>query len=191
MRAPIFYDSNNTAYYIDAASNSVLNTLTLGGRATTNAVFYSGFTLDANTMLTNSTGFTYSVNAPFTGPIVRLGHGAYDLFFNAPYSGGGTSLAFRTQNGDTATNNPWRYPVVYDVNQGGNIYGSAYYDFGNTAYYVDPTGATSLRTVGDWRSDTSGQASLAEKSNTTRTLGISKGLTNGFSAVQMQRTHSK
>jgi hypothetical protein len=31
FRAPIFYDSNNTAYYIDAAGTSVLNALTVGG----------------------------------------------------------------------------------------------------------------------------------------------------------------
>jgi len=146
-RAPIYYDSANTAYYIDAASNSVLNTLTLGGRATTNAVFYSGFTLDANTMLTNSTGFTYALNAPFTGPIVRLGHGAYDLFFNAPYSESGYALAFRTQNGDTATNNPWRYSVVYDVNRAANIYGSAFYDSNNTAFFFDGASTTNINTL--------------------------------------------
>jgi hypothetical protein len=31
FRAPIFYDSNNTAYYTDPASTSVLNGLTVGG----------------------------------------------------------------------------------------------------------------------------------------------------------------
>jgi hypothetical protein len=31
FRAPIFYDSNNTAYYCDPASTSVLNALTIGG----------------------------------------------------------------------------------------------------------------------------------------------------------------
>ena len=31
VRAPIFYDSNNTAYYTDPASTSVLNALTVGG----------------------------------------------------------------------------------------------------------------------------------------------------------------
>lgn len=41
MRAPIFYDSNNTAYYVDAASNSVLNTLTVqGGTNNFNGITY-------------------------------------------------------------------------------------------------------------------------------------------------------
>jgi hypothetical protein len=148
MRAPIFYDSDNTGYYIDAASTSVLNALTLGGRSTNLAVFYEGFTLDANTMSTNATGFTYAVNAPYTGPIARFsaGSGTYDMWFNAPYSANGYGLAFRTRNGDTATLNPWRYPAVYDVNVngGGALYATIYYDQGNTAYYADPASNSNL-----------------------------------------------
>ena len=34
-RAPIFYDSNNTAYYVDPASTTVLNALTVGGQPVT------------------------------------------------------------------------------------------------------------------------------------------------------------
>jgi len=71
-------------------------------------MYYQGFTLDANTMDANSTGFTYSVNAPFTGPIARLSEPGYSLQFNAAYSGGGTGIAFRTRNGDTGSFNTWR-----------------------------------------------------------------------------------
>ena len=123
-----------------------------------NIMFYEGFTLDANTMSTNSTGFTYSVNAPYTGPIARFSTGGgYDLWLNAPYSSGGYGLAFRTRNGDTGTLNSWQYPAVYgiNVNGGGSLYATIYYDHNNTAYYVDPSASTSLRTVGDWRADSS------------------------------------
>ncbi len=72
-------------------------------------MYYQSFTLDANTMDVNATGFTYAVNAPFTGPIVRFSAGgAYDLWLNATYGGGGNSIAYRTRNGDSATLNPWR-----------------------------------------------------------------------------------
>jgi hypothetical protein len=37
-----------------------------------NLMYYQGFALNANDMDTNSTGFTYAVNAPYTGPIARL-----------------------------------------------------------------------------------------------------------------------
>jgi hypothetical protein len=150
MRTPIFYDSNNTAFYTDPASTSVLNALTLGGRSTTNAMFYQGFTLDANTMATNATGFTYSVNAPYTGPIARFStDGGYDLWLNAPYSGGGYGLAFRTRNGDTASFNSWRYPAVYDinVNGGGALYATIYYDQNNTGYYCDPASTSQLNVL--------------------------------------------
>jgi hypothetical protein len=148
--ASIIYDISNSAYYLDPASNSVLNVVSIGGRATTNAMYYQGFTLDANTMDTNATGFTYAVNAPFVGPIARISAGgAYDLWFNAPYSGAGYGLAFRTRNGDTATINPWRYPAVYDVNVngGGALYATIYYDQNNTGYYSDPAATSVLNQI--------------------------------------------
>jgi hypothetical protein len=79
-------------------------------------MYYQGFTLDANTMDVNATGFTYSANAPFTGPIVRFSAGgSYDMWLNATYSGGGNSIAFRTRNGDAGTFNPWR-AILHDGN---------------------------------------------------------------------------
>jgi hypothetical protein len=80
-----------------------------------NIMFYEGFTLNADTMSSNSTGFTYSVGAPYTGPVARFSTGgAYDLWLNAPYGGGGT-IAFRTRNGDTNSLNPWRV-ILCDSN---------------------------------------------------------------------------
>lgn len=118
-RAPIFYDSNNTGYYVDPASTSNLNGLTVGGSgvltygnapraANSYVMFYEGFTLNANDMSTNSTGFTYSNNAPWTGPIARFSTGGgYDLWLNASYGGDGTALSYRTRNGDAGTHNSW------------------------------------------------------------------------------------
>jgi hypothetical protein len=68
--------------------------------------YYQGFTLDANTMDTNASGFTYSVNAPYTGPIMRVGPSTYSLQINAGYGGGG-QIAYRTRNGDTGLFNSW------------------------------------------------------------------------------------
>jgi hypothetical protein len=86
-----------------------------GTTGLTNIMSYQGFTLDANTMNPNATGFTYSVNAPYTGPIVRFSTGgSYDMWLNAPYGGGGT-IAFRTRNGDAGSNNSWRV-ILCDSN---------------------------------------------------------------------------
>lgn len=61
-------------------------------------MYYQGFTLDANTMNPNSTGFTYGVNAPFTGPIARFSTGGgYDLWLNSPYHSGGLGLALEQE----------------------------------------------------------------------------------------------
>jgi hypothetical protein len=108
-----------------------------------NLMYYQGFTLDANTMDTNATGFTYSVNAPYTGPIVRFSTGSgagYDLWLNAPYSGGGNALAFRTRNGDTGSLNSWYYLAAYNS---GALNAVAFYDQDDTGYYCDPN-ATSI-----------------------------------------------
>lgn len=73
-----------------------------------NIMFYEGFTLNADTMSTNSTGFTYSVNAPYVGPIARFSTGgSYDLWLNATYSGNGSLIAYRTRNGDAGSFNSW------------------------------------------------------------------------------------
>jgi hypothetical protein len=69
-------------------------------------MFYEGFTLNANTMASNATGFTYAVNAPYNGPIARFSaSGGYDMWLHATY-GAGNRLSFRTRNGDLATADP-------------------------------------------------------------------------------------
>ena len=75
-------------------------------------MYYQGFTLDANTIDSNATGFTYSVNAPYTGPIIHIGASGYGMQFNANY-GDGTLLAYRVRNGDNGTWNSWRR-LVYN-----------------------------------------------------------------------------
>jgi hypothetical protein len=121
-----------------------------------NIFYYQGFGLDSNTMDSNSSGFTYANNAPYNGPVARFSAGGgYDLWLNADY-GGGTGLAFRTRNGDTGTFNAWRYPALYNVNvnSGGALYASIYYDQNNTAYYLDPASDSNLNTgnlAGRWK----------------------------------------
>jgi|688.fasta_scaffold00633_58 hypothetical protein len=74
-----------------------------------NIMYYQSFTLDANTMDPNSTGFTYAVNAPFYGPVARFSTGGgYDLWIGGAYSGSGNAFYLRTRNGDAGTFNAWR-----------------------------------------------------------------------------------
>jgi hypothetical protein len=120
-------------------------------------MYYQGFTLDANTMDANSTGFTYAVNAPYVGPITRFSEGGYSLQLNAAYGGSGTQIAFRTRNGDAGTFNPWRV-LINDANIGSqsvNYASSA----GNadtvdgyhaTAFPYRSSGSSGYYQVADW-----------------------------------------
>lgn len=142
MRAPVFYDSDNTGYYADPAGNSVFNTL-----QASNVVCFPGWTsypgIDANAYTYSAiSSFTYSNNAPYAGPFVALPASGYGLQLNAPYNGG-AALSFRTRNGDSSTFNPWYKLAVYDANPGaGNLYAAIYYDPTNTGYYTRPAGSS-------------------------------------------------
>ena len=127
IRPNILYDRQDTAYYLDPNGTSRLNNLTVSGTLSgtvsnadtvdsmhASSFFqYEGFTLDANWMGANRSGFTYSVGAPWTGPVVRFNSSNYDLELNANY-GGGTGFSYRTKNGDNNTWNSW-YRIYSDT----------------------------------------------------------------------------
>jgi hypothetical protein len=74
-------------------------------------IWYQGWVTnpgwDANALPESRSGFTYSNNAPLTGPVVHFGAGGYGLQLNSNY-GGATDLRFRARNGDTGAWNGWR-----------------------------------------------------------------------------------
>jgi hypothetical protein len=106
--------SNHGAPVRVGRSDSSASADSLSGKS--QVMYYEGFTLDANTMSPNSTGFSYSNNAPCTGPIVRFSANTnYDMWLSASYSGGGNNISFRTKNGDAGTINPWRN-LLHDNN---------------------------------------------------------------------------
>lgn len=115
------YISTNS--YGGGSEYTVLHTGNAPRASNSNLVYYAGFTLNADSMPTNSTGFTYSDGAPTTGPIVRFGDGNYDLEFNAYYYWG-DSLYYRVRNGDVGSWRSWRrvlddsaYPYAANMNQ--------------------------------------------------------------------------
>ena len=152
MRSPIFYDSNNTGFYVDAASTSNLNVLNIafGGNVLFDPGwgFYGFPGLNANSYAgAPIMGFTYANNAPYSGQLVSFGSGGYNLQLNSNYGGSGGGLAYRARNGDNGTWNPWRYPVIYgfNTNGGGDIFATIYYDQSNTGFYLDPASNSSIR----------------------------------------------
>jgi hypothetical protein len=136
MRAPIFYDSNNTAYYTDPSAISSVWGVAIrgdnGSTATDNQIFFwasgntttSAIGFKANGgYFTNPTGAGDGYNTYLTmdtdgrGWVFRRGVGGTN--FGAAYNSG-----WILNNGTWQANSNMRAPVFYDSN--------------NTSYYIDP-----------------------------------------------------
>jgi hypothetical protein len=162
MRSPIFYDYDNTGYYVDPASTSNLNRLLIQPR---NDNYYVGTVSYVNSVsdwqsLTNTTG-------QFT--VTQMNNFAAGGFSNYPSSvyTYGSVLSWRTEyhsfqlyaahTGDITYKTQWAndnysgwlYPMVYGrVNGGGgSIYGTIFYDQNNSNYYCDPASTSRFNTV--------------------------------------------
>ncbi|AGN30447.1 hypothetical protein SXAG_00166, partial [Synechococcus phage S-CBS4] len=129
--ANIYYDSGNTAYYVDPASTSNLNGLNVGGSA---AITVDN--LDDN----NRTYSGHFYLQPY------YGSGYYMHIY--PSGGAGatsTELNIRTWNGSS-------YTTANFITSGystaaGSYRAPLFYDSDNTAYYVDPASESVLNTV--------------------------------------------
>ena len=129
VRAPIFYDSNNTGYYVDAASNSALYQLTTGVGINLNggiALVASGATL------ANSIGARLTESY---GPVWNLGDGAtwHHQVINGSMLCGFSALGTNWGSGNIIAN--------------GYLRGTLFYDQSDTAYYVDPNSLSNLVTI--------------------------------------------
>ena len=126
-RAPIFYDSNNTGYYLDPTSSF---NFFCGGSCT--------FSIQ------NTSGITVS-NPESTGAVVRVG-----AAYNHPgvYAGGNVYLmseslvGFRvgdsTKGQFDSSANFWAY---------GSCRSPIFYDNNDTGYYTDPNGTSNLSSI--------------------------------------------
>jgi hypothetical protein len=118
VRAPLFYDSDNTAFYLDPAGTSVLNGIGAGTITATNFLATNAFYVNGTTYYLNSTGGGWYSNARIQSEV--------DM----------------------------RAPI--------------FYDFNNTAYYVDPASTSNL--VGLTVANTiTGNAATATNLSTVRT----------------------
>jgi hypothetical protein len=158
-RAPIFYDSNDTNYYVDPTGASNLNRLVIAAR---NDNYFVGSMTTVNAVadlqsLTNAFG---QMTVMQCSPVTSLTNGPPDLY---PY---GAVMSWRTENhsyqfyaahtGDIAYKTQWNNdnysgwltPMVYGRNGGSSsgktVYGSTYYDSDSTGYYVNPASGSTL-----------------------------------------------
>jgi hypothetical protein len=130
VRAPIFYDADNTAYYVDPNSTSNLLNLAL---ASTNAITSMG-------------GYTPSNYVMRMTPNLHINaYNGYGVIINWDQATTGGTQTFRVGNGAGAD--------AFYITGNGYTYSPIVYDRDNTAYYIDPAGASNLSTgtcTGAW-----------------------------------------
>lgn len=155
------------------AGNTIWTSSNAPRAGNSNLMYYAGFTLDANTMPSNSTGFTYAVNAPYTGPIAKFSEDGYALQLNATYSGG-NNFAYRTRNGDAGSWNAWKEVLhssnysSYALARGGDSTTGVFYFKTNNGGYCGSLSNASMQAYSD--------------SNNSAFLSFHKG---GYYAVNM------
>jgi hypothetical protein len=133
MRAPIFYDSNNTAFYADLAGTTNINTLSGNGKEIFNTgdsylrinqsgAFSSGCWFGGTFI--QSTGFYAGSNGGTTTSRVAITGGTYN---------GSNVISIDGSNGVIIAAGDMRAPIFYDQN--------------NTGYYVDPASTSRMGTI--------------------------------------------
>ena len=179
MRAPIFYDSNDTTYYVDPNSSSIFRDLelrTYGLRMSRsyshNGIWFNGGT-DDNHVLWNdyyggpnargaaNSGFDGIKWNTYRGIHLKGGlDGAYNIIVAQNLSSSSNNHTvelyahnvkqFETESGYALATNQMRAPIFYDSN--------------NTGYYVDPAATSVLDriVVGDGSTSSGGTALRVE-----------------------------
>jgi hypothetical protein len=182
-RAPIFYDSNNTAYRIDGNGTSRLLTLQVDNVIQGSVNGYANFLAsDDNRIIAPNEdpagrlqfGFT-SWNNNNTAPYADYLHlrsytdssGGSDNLVSFLKNGFGMRIWQQTWNSATAYST-FRNVALYNTNPGASndLYASIYYDSNNTVFRVDPDGTSNIRYL---KSNTAGSSSA------TRALTIKDG----------------
>jgi hypothetical protein len=147
-RAPIFYDNNDTAYYIDPNSTSRLNNLSLNTVAITSGI--TGLTSApittqyANAVTTNTWyPMTYQRAQHSGGYVTHLNTGLYKDV--GAWGSGATGWYAAIGGSDVSPTQAWY--LTYDgfiqnslgyVSTGVSFRAPTFYDSQNTNYYVDP-----------------------------------------------------
>lgn len=156
IQAPIFYDSNNTAYYTDPSGTSALNALNVNtwynyndnDRNANSATYYPNasarsFRFAFVTAGSVGSGGSYAGLMqfnPWDGTTASTGDASYQLAFGGTAANGSGYPWLQIRKGiDTTWNTFYSFPL-YGVNGGGsagNLFAGVYYDSNNTAYYGD------------------------------------------------------
>lgn len=173
-RAPIFYDSNNTGYYTDPASTSVMNTINLGqvnaadgnflftwgsSSGTTRHLNLSSYGGDPSQAHGGQSGITWGYRSDSQAYyMIHLTHGDYSAHTKLTLSWHtGIRIGAAPEYGGTAFyNNSLNVSpsLIFSVGRGdGNvrvtndIRSPIYYDLNDTNYYADPNSTSRFSSI--------------------------------------------
>jgi hypothetical protein len=171
MRAPIFYDRNDTAYYVDPASTSLLNTLQLNGNITrlggyspTNGAIRMTPNLHLNALASYSVIVNWDNGTTGATQTFRIGNGASADVYYIRADG----YSYQTNYAENASS--FRAPIFYDSN--------------NTAYYTDPASTSRLN-------DTHiNSATVGTRTNTGTFGGNMTGVTGATQLLEVRTSGS-
>jgi len=158
MRAPIFYDSSNTSYYVDPDSTSNVNAITMGGTLYMNGGAYYG-----TIIFGSSTYWRAGISQRDAGNaelrIWAKGGGAGSIYFATGFDGEASATTLPSDGMALKNNNlglgNWgvsEFPS-YKLHVKGTGYATSdfrapiFYDSNDTNYYLDPNGGSVLATV--------------------------------------------
>jgi len=155
VRAPLFYDSNNTGYYTDPAGTSLLNTLGIGispasklhvhGTQSYGSLRISPTSTNGESAMAfySDTAGVQTSNAWVVG---HAGWGHTGDFIIGNQAGGGPLILVQ-QDGKTGIGNitpSERLTVTGNILATSSVRAPIFYDSNNTGYYVDPASGTNL-----------------------------------------------
>ncbi len=177
VRGTIFYDYNNTGYYVDPASTTYLYSLQLSG-----ATYFrpnNWIELDGDyglfSAVYNSAHFLANISSSY-GAWRMIGSrggygGIYDTYSGVNgimYDSSGNGGVYREANGrwyfyhnvsnnctgfgTSTTNSAYNIYCPTGVYSGGRVDGTIFYDAANTGYYLDLNGSSNASTAlyGNW-----------------------------------------
>ncbi len=183
-RAPIFYDSNNTAYYLNPQDQSSMYGVAVRGdnasTGTGNQIFFWG----SGNSTTSAIGFKAN-GGNFTNP---TGNGdGYNTYLTMDTAGrgwvfrqgtGGSNFTSLNNSGWILNNGIWQANA--------SMRSPVFYDSGNTNYYVDPTSTSNLSKA-IFNTSSTGlprQITIKEDGDTENSMGSYPG--NWTSALNIQ-----
>ena len=144
MRAPIFYDSNNTGYYVDPASNSVINTMSMIG----------SLSMGTGGLIVGRTSASTDVNtANDTGSFSAMGNtstvASMSFHRSSAYAinmGLGTDNVFRI-GGWSASSDALTLGGTGILSALADMRAPVFYDKDNTGYYTNPAGTSVMSSI--------------------------------------------